>query len=147
MLVSDRARRRQAAAGGVPAEREIGVADALIIGFSQAFAILPGISRSGSTIATGLLRGHSADSSARFSFLLSLPAIGGAALLDLPELRHLPEGSGRVLAIGFVVSAVVGLFALKLLLVALRKGAFPWFAGYCALLGGSWLLFGPFQIG
>ncbi|MBI1379679.1 MAG: hypothetical protein GC161_01170 [Planctomycetaceae bacterium] len=134
LLVSDARRRRlerEGAAGG----REVGVVDAVVIGVAQALAICPGISRAGSTIAAGLLRGLDAAAAARFSFLLSLPAVGGAALLEARHLDRLPEGQAWPLALAVVLSGVVGFLSLRLLLVALAKGAFRWFALYCAVLG------------
>ena len=118
-----------------PGDREVGVVDAVVIGVAQALAICPGISRAGSTIAAGLLRGLDARTAARFSFLLSLPAVGGAALLEARHLDRLPEGQAWPLALAVVVSGVVGFLSLRLLLVALAKGAFRWFALYCAVLG------------
>jgi len=134
LLVSD-ARRRRLEREGTVAGREVGVVDAVVIGVAQALAICPGISRAGSTIAAGLLRGLDAPTAARFSFLLSLPAVGGAALLEARHLDRLPEGQAWPLALAVVVSGVVGFLSLRLLLVALAKGAFRWFALYCAVLG------------
>ena len=140
LLAGEAARRRRAESAGEPAP--LGAGAALAIGVAQALAICPGISRSGSTISAGLLLGQPADRAARFSFLLSLPAIGGAALLEAADLDGLPGEELGDLALGLVVAAVVGLLALRLLLVALRRGSFPWFAGYCALAGLTWFLFG-----
>lgn len=134
LLVSD-ARRRRLEREGTVAGREVGVVDAVVIGVAQALAICPGISRAGSTIAAGLLRGLDAPTAARFSFLLSLPAVGGAALLEARHLDRLPEGQAWPLALAVVLSGVVGFLSLRLLLVALAKGAFRWFALYCAVLG------------
>ena len=134
LLVSDR-RRRQLEEQGAPRGREVGVLDALLIGVAQALAICPGISRAGSTIAAGLLRGLDAPTAARFSFLLSLPAVGGAALLEARHLDRLPDGQAWPLALAVVVSGVVGFLSLRLLLVALARGAFRWFALYCAVVG------------
>ncbi|MEO0649814.1 MAG: undecaprenyl-diphosphate phosphatase [Planctomycetota bacterium] len=144
LLAGEAARRRRAADPVDPGSTEmpLPVWVALAIGCAQALAICPGISRSGSTIAVGLLCGLSADRAARFSFLLSLPAVGGAALLEAKDLSGVAPGELRDLGLGLIVSAIVGLAALRLLLVALRKGSFPWFAGYCALAGLTWFLFG-----
>lgn len=140
LLISDRARRRRSTASE---DRASDTADLLggltlragfIIGCAQALAILPGISRSGSTIAAGLLCGMSASAAARYSFLLSLISVGGATVLELPDLIEEGAGSPGLLMAAFAVSAVVGLASLKLLLVALSKGAFPWFAAYCGAL-------------
>jgi undecaprenyl-diphosphatase len=148
LLVSDIWQRRQAPP--VVPDRALdpsGIASlsyrqALIIGVMQAVAILPGVSRSGSTIATGLLVGLDAARAARFSFLLSLPAVGGATLLECLDASAEEARQGGLLLFGVLISALVGLASLKLLLVVLRRGAFRWFALYCALVGSGWLLFG-----
>jgi len=159
LVWGERGRRRRAAAqpaaaqpaaaqpaGAVP-ERELRWRDALLVGTGQALAILPGVSRSGTTIATGLRLGLPPEQAARFSFLLSIPAVGGAALLEGVEaLGGEAEGGGGVgsgvLLLGVAVSAVVGWAALKLLLVLLRRGVFLVFAAWCAALGAAWLLLG-----
>jgi len=106
----------------------------LLIGISQACALMPGISRSGFTISTGLLTGIKRENAARFSFLLSIPAIAGAAAVKFGD-----AGSGGIdillLAVGFVISAVTGYFALRILLRFLKAGKFASFAWYCWLLG------------
>lgn len=145
LLLGERSRRQIEKASGrgerAPGGRSVGAVDALLIGCAQAFAILPGISRSGATIATGLLRGLDARESARFSFLLGFVAIAGAAVLEVPDaLSDADANIGRLL-FGLALSAVVGVLALRLLLVALAKGAFVWFALYCASVGTAWLLF------
>ncbi len=117
---------------------------ALYLGCAQACAIWPGLSRAGSTISAGLVRGLSAAQAARLSFLMSLPAVCGAALMTLPgAIEH---GFGEVtpgwVAIGAVVAGLVGFFALKTLLLVLRKGSFPWFAAYTAALGVVALVLG-----
>ena len=106
------------------------VADALLIGFSQAFAVIPGVSRSGITISTALFLKYSREESARFSFLLSTPIILGAALL---KVRHLFEGGSSVL-LGVIASAVVGLLAIELLLRYVRTKTYVPFAVYRVLV-------------
>jgi undecaprenyl-diphosphatase len=111
--------------------------DALGIGLAQGIAIAPGISRSGSTISAALFFGLDRELSGRYSFLLSLPAIVGANLL---EFRHLPDdgwGSGVAapLAIGALVARLVGVAALHLLLAVVRRGKFYRFSYYCAAAG------------
>jgi undecaprenyl-diphosphatase len=105
-----------------------------IVGISQAMAIMPGISRSGFTISTGLFAGIKREKAARFSFFLSIPAIAGAAVLKLGD-----AGSSGIdtfmLITGFVISAITGYFALMILLRFLRAGKFSVFAWYCWLLG------------
>ncbi len=111
---------------------------AFLIGVSQGVAILPGISRSGSTICTGLLAGLSPQSAATFSFLLAIPAIGGAALLEvLKGLRG--ETTSLIpaahLAIGAAVSFLVGLAALQILVQVLERGRLRLFAWWCLPVG------------
>ncbi len=112
-------------------------ADALWIGAAQAMAILPGISRSGATIAAGLLRGFDRASAARFSFLLGTPAIIGAAALQLLDLLQAGalESQIKVLLIGFASAAVVGYLAIHALLLYVRERSLNIFAVYCALFG------------
>jgi undecaprenyl-diphosphatase len=113
---------------------------ALLIGAAQAMALLRGISRAGSTISVALLCGVDREEAARFSFLLSVPAIAGAALL---ELRHLTPGSGvplMTLLAGAATAFVVGYLALRLLLRLVRRGHLGGFAWYCWVLGGTAIL-------
>lgn len=148
LAVGEVARRRAAAraasgAGGpgdAPARagrERVGPVDALLIGAAQALAILPGVSRSGSTIACGLVRGLAPQAAARFSFLLAIPTIAGAAVLELPDTWGEADGIplGWLLAAA-VLAGVVGYAALRVLLAFLGRGAFVWFAAYCAVLGG-----------
>lgn len=109
--------------------------DALIIGTVQGLAILPGISRSGSTIATALFLGVDRKLAGRYSFLLSIPAIVGALILglDTPEL-HTAIPMGTIIA-GSVISALVGWFALVVLLRVVDRGQLHRFAPYCWLVG------------
>lgn len=122
-------------------QREIGPGIALCIGLSQAVAILPGVSRSGSTISTAVALGVAPIEAARFSFLMSLIAVGGAALLQARDLGgEDPHSPGVGLLVwGVVLSALVGWVALRLLLAFLARGAFGWFALYCGALGLGWL--------
>ncbi|GBU21710.1 UDP-diphosphatase [Fibrobacteres bacterium R8-0-B4] len=109
---------------------------ALLIGVTQAIAIMPGISRSGSTIAVALILGVSREESGRFSFMLALPAIFGAALLDVLKVLKKDGCLQSVLtpdlAVGFIASLVVGVIALKFLLTFIKKGQLHYFGYYCA---------------
>jgi len=134
LALGERARRRALDVAGANTGRPIDWKDALVIGSAQAFAILPGVSRSGTTIATALLRGVDATAAARFSFLLSIPAVAGAVLLEVPDLVH-AGGFGRDLALAVVLTFVVGVLALRVLLAWLGRGAFRWCALYCAGVG------------
>ena len=104
---------------------------------------MPGISRSGSTIAAGLTAGLSPAAAAEFSFLLAIPAIGGAAFLETIKLfRQGIENVGHPgeLAMGFLVSAAVGYFALALLLKMLKRGKLAAFSVYLVLAGAAVLI-------
>ncbi|MBP7461390.1 MAG: undecaprenyl-diphosphate phosphatase [Candidatus Delongbacteria bacterium] len=108
----------------------------LLIGLCQCIAILPGISRSGTTIAAGVYAGLNREASARFSFLIAIPVIGGAAFLKLHQLFTTPSVYDYLtLLIGFTVSALSGYAALKLLFLLLSRRRFRVFAVYCLLLG------------
>ncbi len=115
---------------------------ALLIGLAQAFAIAPGISRSGMTIVAGLALGLSGERSATFSFLLSIPAILGAVVLKTPDL--LKNGAGPLgpldLSLGVLVSFVVGFLALGMLIWLIRRQKLSAFAPYCWLVGALGLL-------
>ena len=117
--------------------RELTVGRALWIGAFQAFAILPGISRSGATIVAGLGCGLSREEAATFSFLLAIPVIGGAGLLELIDLaRQGAEGTALgPLLLGTALSFVVGLASLSWLIQWLKRGRLHWFAWWVLLLG------------
>lgn len=118
---------------------------AFVIGIAQAIAVLPGLSRSGSTIATGLLLGNKKENLAQFSFLMVIPPILGEALLDVKDLVESAagnEGTGiGVLAIGFLAAFVSGCLACKWMISIVRKGKLIWFGVYCAAAGMLTLLF------
>ena len=117
--------------------RDLGYGRALLIGLFQAFAILPGISRSGSTIVAGLGTGLRRDEAATFSFLLAIPAIGGAGLLEVKDLIEQSSNGTPVLAllVGGLVSFVVGLAALAWLVRWIQKGQLHYFAWWVLVLG------------
>lgn len=121
----------------------LGYGRALAIGTVQGLAIVPGISRSGSTIAAGTLLGIRGEDAARFSFLLSVPAILGAVVLQLPHVDSLEPARLGAYAAGVVAAFASGLWAIRFLLAAIRRGRFRWFALYCWLLGAGYLLLGP----
>jgi len=108
--------------------------DSILIGIAQAFAIIPGISRSGATISTGLFRGIDKEKVFKFSFLLSIPAIIGANLLEL-IMNPITETSTLPLFVGVVTAAIMGYLALKILYKMLKKGKFYYFYFYCIILG------------
>lgn len=106
----------------------------LIIGFAQATAIIPGISRSGATICMGILMGLSATEAARFSFLLSIPVIFGAAILTAVNIRTIPFGYD-IMLLGISSSFLIGWISLKWLLTILNSGKLHWFGIYCIIIG------------
>lgn len=115
---------------------ELGVGDALAVGFAQCLALIPGSSRSGSTIMAGLFAGETRETAARFSFLLSMPAIAASGLLELKQALYLlPHGSLTTLAVGTVVSAVVGYASIWFLLRYLRTHTTGVFIGYRLIVG------------
>ncbi len=110
-------------------------ADALVIGIIQGIAVTPGISRSGTTISGGLLRGIDRGLTARFSFLLAIPAILGAAAVELREAAALPTGAWPAVFAGMFVATISGYLALKILLRVVIAGNFSTFAYYCWAVG------------
>jgi len=111
----------------------------MLIGTAQALAIFPGVSRSGMTICTGLKAGLSREEAARFSFLLSIPAIAGAAVKELPSAQW--DISTGVLLTGFFTAALVGLGALSLLVRFVKAGKLRGFAWYCWTVALAGLVF------
>lgn len=122
--------------------RKLGLVTGFIVGIAQAVAILPGISRSGTTMSTALFLGFSPALAARFSFLLSIPVIAGAALLESKTVvtRGLETGFAPVV-LGMISATVTGYIAIKLLLRVMENGRFSWFAFYCLALGVVGILF------
>jgi undecaprenyl-diphosphatase len=120
---------------------EMNLTDGIVIGLVQAVALIPGISRSGSTITFGIFRGLERETAARFSFLLSIPAIAGAAVLKTAELTQFPAGELPALAVGFLAAAVTGFLALKLLFLMINRIGLGPFAYYCWFAGAATLLF------
>lgn len=120
---------------------DFSLAKSLVIGLVQGLSITPGISRSGSTIATGLFLGLSRELAARFSFLLSIPAICGAAILSLKDIQGPGDLSVPVLLSGTVAACLSGYLALSLLVFIVKKGRLFAFAPYCWLLGITVIVF------
>ena len=119
-------------------QKSIPFLDALIIGIAQAAAVIPGISRSGATISTGLLLKNGRSEVARFSFLMVLLPIIGAALLDILSISSGSEGSSIAvssLVIGFVAAYVSGYLACSWMISIVKRGNLYWFAIYCAVVG------------
>lgn len=126
-------------------QRPVTARDAFIIGVAQAVAVIPGISRSGSTIATGMMLGDDRTQLAKFSFLMVLVPILGEAFLELLKGDFSPATSGiPVLALvaGFLSAYVAGLFACKVMIRIVSRGKLYWFALYCAVAGSVAVILG-----
>ncbi len=122
--------------------RELNLLDGFIMGIAQGFGVLPGISRSGITISTGLYRKMNRDVAAEYSFLIFIPAVLGALLLDLKDAGNLLDTvSLPVLAVAFVTTLVSGFLALKLLVKLIDNGKFFYFSFYLVPLGILGLIF------
>ena len=118
---------------------QMGAAAALFVGIFQALAIVPGISRSGSTICAAMLLGFSGTESARFSFLLSIPAVAGALFLEAGALAG--TGDIRIYAAGAVAAAITGWLSIAVLMRVLARGKLLPFALYCLVLGSLSMVF------
>jgi len=123
--------------------KEMNIFKSILIGLAQAFAILPGISRSGSTIVTGMMLGIDRSRAAEFSFLLSIPVILGATILKINDLLGSQITSHEIIMLSFgTFSAFIsGYFAIILLLDIVKRGKLEWFGLYCysvVLLSGAW---------
>jgi undecaprenyl-diphosphatase len=117
---------------------ELKVGDALAVGFAQVLALIPGSSRSGSTIMAGLFAGQTRETAARFSFLLSIPAIAASGVLELKEAIHkLPDGSYLPLIVATIVSGVIGYASIWFLLRFLRTHSTTLFIVYRLIVGAA----------
>lgn len=117
-------------------ERSIGYWDALIIGIAQAIAVIPGISRSGATIATGLMIGNKKDEIAKFSFLMVLIPVLGANLLEIVTGETGTGSAGvGVILIGFVTAFAAGYLACRWMIALVKRSRLIWFAVYCVIIG------------
>ena len=130
-----------------PRQKEkISLRDAFIIGLAQACAVMPGLSRSGSTIATGLLLGNKKETLAQFSFLMVIPPILGEALLDVVKGLNGEETFGGIdalpLTVGFLAAFVSGCLACKWMINIVKKGKLIYFGIYCAIAGVLTLIYG-----
>ena len=130
-----------------PRQKEkISLRDAFIIGLAQACAVMPGLSRSGSTIATGLMLGNKKETLAQFSFLMVIPPILGEALLDVVKGLNGEEAFGGIdalpLTVGFLAAFVSGCLACKWMINIVKKGKLIYFGIYCAIAGVLTLIYG-----
>lgn len=134
---------------GIRNPSEMQVKDALTVGFFQIIALFPGVSRSGSTISSGLFCGLSRKTAVTFSFMLGIPAIMGATLLEIREISQTGGLSAveniPALAIGLIVSMIVGLFAIKLVKLLIKKEKFKIFAIYTLTIGILCVIWGVFE--
>jgi undecaprenyl-diphosphatase len=126
-------------AGGFGAA-DLGWRDALQIGCFQVLGLIPGVSRAGSTLVGGLLRGVDRETAARFSFLLAIPAISGAILKNASDLSGLADTSPVPVAAGVIAAAITGVVAIEVMMRAVRSGRLLGFALYCLIVGGAALI-------
>lgn len=121
---------------GTKTSKKTTYTNAVFMGVCQGIATLPGLSRSGTTITSGLLCGLRRDFAVKYSFIMSIPAIIGAALVEVPNMhRDIAAASAVYYIVGIVVSAVVGFVCIKTMLVVVRNKKFKYFAYYCAAVG------------
>ncbi len=126
------------------AAKPLGYSSAFIIGIAQAIAVMPGISRSGATIATGLLQGVNRNHIARFSFLMVIPPIIGASILDIGDINPTNYTSQDItnMSLGFVAAFLTGLFACTWMIQLVKNSKLLYFALYCFLVGTISILVG-----
>ncbi len=137
LLLADRAKRT---------EKNVSFKSAVIIGISQAIAILPGISRSGATISTAVLLGIDREKAARFSFLMVVPLILGKMSKDaLSGELAMSDGSMMALTVGFIAAFITGLFACTWMITLVKKSKLSWFAIYCFVVGTGALIYAGFS--
>jgi undecaprenyl-diphosphatase len=141
LLISDKAKSSDS--------KQLDTKTSFIMGLVQAIAILPGISRSGSTIVTGVLLGLNRTKAARFSFIMVLPLIGGVVAKKLLDFMGETEAAQEALpvaqlSIGFVAAFVSGLFAIKWMIKLVENSQLKWFAYYCFVVGGVALAYSLF---
>jgi undecaprenyl-diphosphatase len=124
---------------GASTGRNISWLDAFIIGCSQAIAVLPGLSRSGTTIATGIIIGNKREQVAQFSFFMVVIPILGEALLDVLKMLKAPEAEAALgflpLLVGFIAAFISGCLACKWMLEIVKRGKLIWFSVYCVIVG------------
>jgi undecaprenyl-diphosphatase len=120
-------------------KKRLNVWNSLVIGCSEVFSLFPGVSRSGTTISTGMILGIKKEEVAKFSFLIFIPAILGATILEFKDIGQITNVGALI--IGTIVTMIVGYFSLKLLLNIIKNDKFKWFSIYCAVLGLIVLLF------
>ena len=124
-------------AGGTKAAKDASLSNAMWIGISQGLSVFPGLSRSGLTISAGLMSGFSRTFAVKYSYILSIPAIIGAMIMELGQFgsADMTVGLGFAYVFGMIIAAVVGMFAIRTCLRLVHKGKFRYFAYYCFLAG------------
>ncbi len=124
-------------------KKKMSVPSSLLVGFAQSIAIIPGISRSGATITTGIFTGRTRNLATRFSFLLSIPAILGATLLKLKDLHSAVSSGSMALnfILGGIAAAVVGYFAISFLIKMIKQAKLFYFSIYCWIIGIITIIF------
>lgn len=145
LFFSDKVSERRAADEAPEQKNGISYLQAFVVGLGQALAVIPGLSRSGTTISTGLLCGVKREAVAQFSFLMVLVPILGEAFLDIVggDFAASSVGAGA-LAAGFLAAFVSGLFACKVMIALVKRAKLKWFALYCAAVGAAVILFTVF---
>jgi len=127
-------------------EGEMGIKTAITMGIGQALAILPGVSRSGSTIVAGMLSGTKPSAAAEFSFLMAIPAIAAASVLELGDIGKIDPSMLKIYSIGVLVAFLSGLVAIYTVLAAIRRGRFEVFGIYCLIAGAAAVLYFKFGV-
>jgi undecaprenyl-diphosphatase len=120
-------------------DKDLNAWNSLVVGLGQVLALFPGVSRSGTTISTGMILGMKKDVIAKFSFLIFIPAILGATVLEFKDIGQVE--SIMPLIIGTIVATIVGYLSLKLLLNIIKNDKFKYFSIYCLVLGIIVLMF------
>ena len=126
-------------------EKNVSLSNAFVLGIVQAVAILPGISRSGSTIATAVLLGVDREKAARFSFIMVLPLIMGSIAKTILDLEGVPQQTDSVaLFLGFIAAFLSGIFACQWMIAIVKKSKLKYFSYYCIIVGSLTLAYGLF---
>ena len=121
--------------------KPLGIFNSLMVGIAQGVAVMPGISRSGSTIGTGIILGMDREEACRFSFLLSIPAVAGASVVKGHKIISSLFGPDTLLFIaGGLAAMITGFFSIKVLLKVIRGSSLAWFGAYCILIGSFLLI-------
>ncbi|WP_274421861.1 undecaprenyl-diphosphate phosphatase [Blautia sp. XA-2221] len=128
--------------GGKKAARDASFGNAMWIGICQGLSVFPGLSRSGLTISAGLMSGFTRSFAVKYSYILSVPAIIGALIVELGQFRApgMSVGLGFTFVLGMIISAVVGYFTIRVLLRFVNRGKFRCFAYYCFIVGFAALI-------